>query len=135
MNRFIGSGGVKFFLILNMLFSLTLAIFLLKSILVDELFIEYEFSNWLRVGSGSIKFTLWLDVAAGVMFFVVLLISTLVHIYSCFYMALDPFFKKFLVYLSLFTFFMLFLVSSGNLLQMYFGWEGVGICSYLLINF
>lgn len=118
-----------------MFFSLVLSIFLLNLILNTEIFIEYEFSNWLRFGQGSVKFSFWFDIIASLMFFVVLLISFLVHVYSCFYMGLDPFFRKFLVYLTLFTFFMLFLVASSNLLQMYFGWEGVGICSYLLINF
>lgn len=69
------------------------------------------------------------------MIFTVLLVSLLVHVYSIFYMYLDPFFRKFMVYLTFFTFFMLFFVSASSFLQMFFGWEGVGIFSYLLINF
>lgn len=69
------------------------------------------------------------------MFFVVNLVSSLVHIYSCSYMAEDPHLPRFMSYLSLFTFFMLLLVTADNLLQLFLGWEGVGICSYLLINF
>ena len=69
------------------------------------------------------------------MFFVVNLVSSLVHIYSCSYMAEDPHLPRFMSYLSLFTFFMLVLVTADNLLQLFLGWEGVGICSYLLINF
>jgi NADH-ubiquinone oxidoreductase chain 5 len=69
------------------------------------------------------------------MFFVVNLVSCLVHIYSCSYMGEDPHLPRFMSYLSLFTFFMLILVTADNLLQLFVGWEGVGICSYLLINF
>ena len=70
-----------------------------------------------------------------IMFFVVLLISFFVHLYSIIYMRYDPHLLRFLSLLSLFTFAMLILVSSGNLLLIFFGWEGVGICSYLLVNF
>src|SRR4030081_4105732 len=69
------------------------------------------------------------------MFFVVNLVSSLVHVYSCSYMAEDPHLPRFMSYLSLFTFFMLMLVTADNLLQLFFGWEGVGLCSYLLIGF
>jgi NADH:ubiquinone oxidoreductase subunit 5 (subunit L)/multisubunit Na+/H+ antiporter MnhA subunit len=62
-------------------------------------------------------------------------ISAVVHLYSTAYMANDPHFTRFLAYLSLFTFFMLVLVSADNFLQLFLGWEGVGLCSYLLINF
>jgi NADH-quinone oxidoreductase subunit L len=69
------------------------------------------------------------------MFIVVTTISLMVHVYSSVYMYNDPFLIRFMSYLSLFTFFMLVLVSSGNLLVLFVGWEGVGLCSYLLIGF
>ncbi len=69
------------------------------------------------------------------MLFVVTFISTLVHLYSTEYMAEDPHLPRFMSYLSLFTFFMLILVTSNNFLQMFVGWEGVGLSSFLLINF
>ena len=69
------------------------------------------------------------------MFVVVLTISSLVHIYSTKYMEQDAHIVRFFTYLSLFTIFMLFLVSGNNLLILFLGWEGVGLCSYLLINF
>lgn len=69
------------------------------------------------------------------MFLVVTLVSSCVHSYSCVYMYTDPFLTRFLSYLSLFTFFMLVLVSSANALVLFLGWEGVGLCSYLLIGF
>ena len=62
-------------------------------------------------------------------------ISLLVHIFSINYMAYDPHIQRFMSYLSLFTFFMIVLVTSENLIQIFIGWEGVGLCSYLLINF
>jgi NADH:ubiquinone oxidoreductase subunit 5 (subunit L)/multisubunit Na+/H+ antiporter MnhA subunit len=66
---------------------------------------------------------------------VVTFISFLVHVYSIEYMKHDPHLTRFMSYLSLFTFFMLILISADNFLQMFVGWEGVGLCSYLLINF
>lgn len=66
---------------------------------------------------------------------IVTFISLLVHVYSTEYMGHDPHISRFMSYLSLFTFFMLILVSADNFLQMFVGWEGVGLCSYLLINF
>ena len=66
---------------------------------------------------------------------VVTFVSTLVHLYSTEYMSHDPHLPRFMSYLSLFTFFMLILVTADNFVQMFVGWEGVGLCSYLLINF
>jgi NADH:ubiquinone oxidoreductase subunit 5 (subunit L)/multisubunit Na+/H+ antiporter MnhA subunit len=75
------------------------------------------------------------DSLAVSMFILVNTVSTLVHIYSVFYMETDPHFIRFMSYLSFFTFFMLVLVSADNFIQLFLGWEGVGLCSYLLINF
>ena len=69
------------------------------------------------------------------MLLVVNTVSASVHIYSVSYMEKDPHFTRFMAYLSLFTFFMLILVSADNFVQLFLGWEGVGLCSYLLINF
>ena len=69
------------------------------------------------------------------MFVVVNTVSALVHTYSVFYMEKDAHLTRFMSYLSLFTFFMLILVSADNFIQLFLGWEGVGLCSYLLINF
>ena len=62
-------------------------------------------------------------------------VSALVHIYSTGYMSEDPHIPRFMSYLSLFTFLMIVLVTSDNYVQLFIGWEGVGLCSYLLINF
>lgn len=76
-----------------------------------------------------------LDSLSIIMFVVVLTVSSLVHFYSINYMAYDPHIVRFFTYLSLFTIFMLLLVSGSNLVILFVGWEGVGLCSYLLINF
>lgn len=76
-----------------------------------------------------------MDSLALIMFVVVLTVSSIVHLYSTKYMEQDPHIIRFFTYLSLFTIFMLLLVSGGNLIIVFLGWEGVGICSYLLINF
>ena len=75
------------------------------------------------------------DALTGIMLVVITSISALVHIYSTGYMSGDPHIPRFMCYLSLFTFFMILLVTSDNYVQLFIGWEGVGLCSYLLINF
>ncbi len=91
--------------------------------------------SWMESGTLSIDWTLRIDTLTAVMLVVVNGISALVHIYSIGYMADDPHRSRFFAYLSLFTFSMLMLVTSDNFVQMFFGWEGVGLCSYLLIGF
>jgi NADH-ubiquinone oxidoreductase chain 5 len=82
-----------------------------------------------------VEWTFVLDLVNCLLILLVTLVSFLVHIYSYSYMKEDISFNRFIAYLSLFTFFMLFLATSANFLQLFFGWEGVGLCSYLLINF
>lgn len=91
--------------------------------------------TWLKVTGMPIFFDLRYDSLTAIMFLVVLTVSSCVHVYSCVYMYTDPFLSRFLSYLSLFTFFMLLLVSANNFLVLFMGWEGVGLCSYLLISF
>ncbi len=91
--------------------------------------------NWITSGSFVVDWSIRLDTLTAVMFIVVTTVSACVHLYSIGYMEDDPSKVRFMGYLSLFTFFMLILVSSNNLLQMFFGWEGVGLASYLLIGF
>lgn len=83
----------------------------------------------------TVNFGLMFDSITSVMLIVVTTVSSLVHLYSTGYMAGDPHVPRFMSYLSLFTFFMLILVTADNFVQMFVGWEGVGLCSYLLINF
>ncbi len=91
--------------------------------------------NWISSGNFIVDWSIRLDTLTAVMFIVVTTVSACVHLYSIGYMEDDPSKIRFMGYLSLFTFFMLVLVSSNNLLQMFFGWEGVGLASYLLIGF
>ncbi len=92
-------------------------------------------SRWINSGNLSLDWSLQLNLLTASMVLMVNLVSTLIHIYSVGYMEKDPKKILFMAYLSLFTFFMLFLVSSSNLLQLFLGWEGVGLTSYLLIGF
>jgi NADH-quinone oxidoreductase subunit L len=90
---------------------------------------------WVQSGALEADWALRIDPLTAVMLVVVTTVSALVHIYSIGYMAHDPHRPRFFAYLSLFTFAMLMLVTADNLLQMFFGWEGVGLASYLLIGF
>ena len=91
--------------------------------------------TWIDVGTLEISWALRFDTLTVVMVFVVTVVSAMVHVYSIGYMSQDPHIPRFMAYLSLFTFFMLALVTADNFVQMFFGWEGVGLCSYLLIGF
>ncbi len=91
--------------------------------------------SWLQSGSLSIDWTLRIDTLTVVMLVVVTGVSSLVHVYSIGYMSHDEHRARFFAYLSLFTFMMLMLVTADNFLQLFFGWEGVGLASYLLIGF
>ncbi len=97
--------------------------------------IQIEILPWIVSGTLDVGWTLRIDALTAVMLVVVNTVSCLVHIYSIGYMHNDPHRSRFFAYLSLFTFAMLMLVTSDNLLQMFFGWEGVGLASYLLIGF
>src|SRR5712672_2621101 len=91
--------------------------------------------SWMTSGDLKVDWALRIDTLTVVMLVVVTTISSFVHLYSIGYMADDPFRPRFFAYLSLFTFAMLMLVTSDNLVQLFFGWEGVGLMSYLLIGF
>jgi len=94
-----------------------------------------EVGRWIAVGNFVADWSFRIDTLTAVMLIVVNTVSSLVHIYSIGYMHHDPHRPRFFAYLSLFTFAMLMLVTSNNLIQMFFGWEGVGLASYLLIGF
>src|SRR6201999_3863431 len=91
--------------------------------------------NWIQSGSLNVMWALRVDALTATMLVVITSVSALVHLYSWGYMAEDPDQPRFFAYLSLFTFAMLMLVTADNLVQMFFGWEGVGLASYLLIGF
>ncbi|MCA1749427.1 MAG: NADH-quinone oxidoreductase subunit L, partial [Sphingomonadales bacterium] len=91
--------------------------------------------TWIASGEMDVAWSLRVDTLTAVMLVVVTTVSALVHLYSWGYMEEDPGQPRFFAYLSLFTFSMLMLVTANNLVQMFFGWEGVGLASYLLIGF
>ena len=94
-----------------------------------------EIFTWIQSGSLDVSWALRLDALSAVMIFVITSVSSAVHVYSIGYMHGDASVPRFMSYLSLFTFFMLMLVTADNFVQMFFGWEGVGVASYLLIGF
>ncbi|MFC1674259.1 proton-conducting transporter membrane subunit, partial [Pseudomonadota bacterium] len=91
--------------------------------------------TWIQSGDLDLNWALKVDTLTAVMLVVVCTVSAMVHVYSIGYMHHDPDVPRFQSYLSLFTFCMLMLVTADNLVQMFFGWEGVGLASYLLIGF
>jgi NADH-ubiquinone oxidoreductase chain 5 len=91
--------------------------------------------TWINSGIFDVSWGFMFDTLTVLMLVVVTTVSTIVHLYSIGYMEADPHIPRFFSYLSLFTFFMIILVTADNLVQMFVGWEGVGLCSYLLINF
>jgi len=118
-----------------MLFILFLTYFLIYEVIFCNAECYIKLCDWIVSTTIHISWGFTFDTLSVLMLFVILSISTAVHVYSLEYMGEDPFIKRFISYLSLFTFFMIILVTGDNLLQMFVGWEGVGLCSYLLINF
>ena len=117
----------------------SISAFLSIIIFYKVVFHNYEnnltLATWINSGSLNVNWAILVDPLSSVMLVVVTFISALVHIYSIGYMSHDPHKSRFMSYLSLFTFAMLTLVTSDNFLQLFFGWEGVGVCSYFLIGF
>ncbi len=96
---------------------------------------DIKIVDWIMLDRFQSTIAISIDSITAVMLFVVTLVSSVVHIYSIGYMHADPYRQRFFSYLSLFTFFMVILVTSRDFLQLFLGWEGVGLCSYLLIGF
>jgi NADH-quinone oxidoreductase subunit L len=96
---------------------------------------DVEVLTWIDSGTFEVSWALRFDALSAVMVLAVSFVSAMIHVYSIGYMAADKSVPRFFSYLSLFTFFMLALVTANNFLQLYFGWEGVGLASYLLIGF
>lgn len=115
-----------------MLIALACSFLLLREVVPSP---EAHTVDWLSLGGVTFSMGFYLDSVTVIMLIVVTLVSSLVHIFSMGYMHGDPRYPRFFAYLSLFSFSMLFLVVSDNLLGIYIGWELVGLCSYLLIGF
>src|SRR5436190_12060313 len=100
-----------------------------------EKLVVVPLASWIDSGTLDINWSLRVDTLTAVMLIVVTVVSSMVHVYSIGYMAEDPSIPRFMAFMSLFTFFMLALVTADNFVQLFFGWEGVGLMSYLLIGF
>jgi len=112
-----------------------LSILIFYNGIINDSYGNYLIYKWVTSGNFVANWSINIDPLSSIMLVVVSLVSFLVHLYSIGYMRHDPNKPRFMSYLSLFTFFMLVLVVSDNFLQLFFGWEGVGLCSYLLIGF
>jgi len=132
--RFLGK-GVCYITVINIFLSFLFSSFLFLDILINENLYKVTFGTWISTDLLNVEWSFCFDSLTSVMLIVITFISMLVHLYSTEYMENDPHLTRFMSYLSLFTFFMLILVTANNFLQMFVGWEGVGLSSYLLINF
>ncbi len=121
--------------VVSICISFLLSCFAFFYIAIDGNFFSVEIAKWITVDKFSADWVLKFDTLSAVMLVVITSVSSCVHIYSIGYMANDPAKGRFMSYLSFFTFAMLMLVTSDNLVQLFFGWEGVGLASYLLIGF
>ena len=130
--------GDKFSVSITSLFisiSAILSIIVFYNGVANNIYGNYKIFEWINSGKFIVNWSINVDPLSSVMLVVVTLISSLVHIYSIGYMKNDPHKPRFMSYLSLFTFAMLTLIVSDNFLQLFFGWEGVGLSSYLLIGY
>ena len=131
----LGTKGVAILTSLSLIFSFLISIWAFIQIGLTLIPLYVPLVNWVVVGHFFTTWGFYIDNLSLLMFILVTGVSSLVYLYSLVYMVEDPHLIRFSCYIALFTFFMLILISSGNLLQLFFGWEGVGLASYLLINF
>ena len=133
--RFLGNKGSQILILLNMFLTFLLSYFIFYEVNLKGSICFLRLFSWFNIGLFNLDWGFLFDPLTATMLIVVNTVSFLVHLYSVEYMRYDPFLPRFLSYLSLFTFFMLILITADNLIQLFVGWEGVGLASYLLINF
>src|SRR5882724_1534680 len=131
----VGRRGAHTATILGVLIAFILSAMTLKSVAFDGARFNQTVYEWLVLGDLKMEIGFLIDGLTAMMMCVVTFVSLMVHIYTIGYMEEDPGYQRFFSYISLFTFSMLMLVMSNNLLQLFFGWEAVGLVSYLLIGF
>jgi NADH-quinone oxidoreductase subunit L len=131
----IGRRGAHWVTIIPVGVSFFLSVYLCKLVVLDNMTFNGAIYTWATSGVFSFDVGFMIDRLSALMMMVVTFVSFLVHIYTVGYMEGDSGYQRFFSYISLFTFAMLMLVSANNFLQLYFGWEGVGLVSYLLIGF
>ena len=133
--RFLGHSGSPLITTICLFFTLTCSLLGFYEVALLDCCVYINLTSWMNSEVLHVDWGFMFDSLTVTMCCVVTFISTLVHLYSIEYMAYDPHLSRFMSYLSLFTFFMLILVTADNFIQMFVGWEGVGLCSFLLINF
>lgn len=120
---------------INIMVNIFISLFIFYEVSILGSVCEVILYTWLKLDWLEINLILYYDNLTACMLVVINIISFCAHLYSLEYMETDVYYRQYMSYLSLFTFFMLILVTAENVLQLFVGWEGVGICSYLLINF
>src|SRR4249920_1827913 len=130
----IGRSGAHWMTCIGVAISLAISVHTLLAVLDGARF-NATIYEWMQVGGLKMEIGFLVDGLTAMMMCVVTFVSLMVHIYTIGYMAEDPGYQRFFSYISLFTFSMLMLVMSNNFLQLFFGWEAVGLVSYLLIGF
>ena len=134
--RFLGKTGITFIIIHCMFINVIVLLYWFWNLLQNNPIVSLiDLGTWIISGNLSVSWSFLFDRFNTAMLLVVNIISFFVHVYSLEYMKNDPHFPRFMAYLSLFTFFMILLVTGTNFVILFLGWEGVGLCSYLLINF
>jgi NADH-quinone oxidoreductase subunit L len=133
--RWIGDRGAQTATCGSLIISAGLSMFAFYDVFISGNAVTVPIFDWIESGDFVAVWALRVDALTAVMFVVVTLVSSIVHVYSIGYMSHDPQNPRFFAYLSLFTFAMLMLVTADNFVQLFFGWEGVGLASYLLIGF
>ena len=133
--KFIGDRNSEIITSLLVSISALFSVTVFYDVIVNQYQENIVIATWINSGSLEVNWSINIDTLSAVMLIVVTSVSALVHIYSIGYMSHDPHKPRFMAYLSLFTFAMLVLVTSDNFIQLFFGWEGVGLCSYFLIGF
>lgn len=133
--RKLGTEGSSLISVICLLFTFLISLFCFYEVGLSNCVVYIKLITWIDSELLNVDWGFLFDSLTVLMCCVVTFISLLVHLYSIEYMSHDPHLPRFMSYLSLFTFFMLILVTADNYIQMFVGWEGVGLCSYLLINF
>jgi proton-translocating NADH-quinone oxidoreductase chain L len=133
--RYIGSRGSQLVTTIGLSISMLLSWYSFFEVAICGNFVYIDLFKWIESGMLEVSWGYQFDTLTVIMLITVTTVSTMVHVYSWGYMSEDPHIPRFMSYLSFFTFFMLMLVTADNFIQMFFGWEGVGLCSYLLISF
>ena len=133
--RYLGPSGSAFISTGCLFFSLLLSFFAFYEVALNGCFVYIKLTTWINSEVLNVDWGFMFDSLTVTMCVVVTFVSFLVHLYSIEYMSHDPHLSRFMSYLSLFTFFMMILITADNYIQMFVGWEGVGLSSYLLIQY